>query len=146
MARDVQRDVHLDVSHAGFAGRMEVSTGPTGRRRWSDEEKGGIVAESLAPGARVADVARLRGTTRWQIYHWRKLAREGLLALPGPTDAEPAFAAVVVEAPPKARPARKADDAAVVEIVVGQVVIRAPREADEAHLARAIRAARLAAP
>jgi transposase len=124
---------------------MEVSSGPTGRRRWSDEEKGGIVAESLAPGARVADVARVRGTTRWQIYHWRKLAREGLLALPAAPEAEPAFAAMVVEAPPKARPARKADDAAIVEIVVGDAVIRAPQEADEAQIARAIRAARLSA-
>ncbi|HET9738049.1 MAG TPA: hypothetical protein VFP78_08000, partial [Solirubrobacteraceae bacterium] len=91
---------------------------------------------------RVADIARLHGTTRWQVYHWRKLARRGLLALPAPAGAAaaPAFAAVVVEEPPRT----EAADAAVLEIVVGEVVIRAPRAADEAQLARAIRAARTA--
>jgi transposase len=142
VGRDDQRDVHLDVPKQGFAGRIEVLTGTTGRRRWPDEVKGRIVAESYAPGGRVADIARLHGTTRWQVYHWRKLARKGLLALPAPAGvaAAPAFAAVVVEEPPRT----EAADAAVLEIVVGEVVIRAPRAADEAQLARAIRAARTA--
>lgn len=142
MVRDDQRDVHLDVPKQGFAGRIEVLTGTTGRRRWPDEVKARIVAESYAPGRRVADIARLHGTTRWQVYHWRKLARRGLLALPAPAGAAaaPAFAAVVVEEPPRT----EAADAAVLEIVVGEVVIRAPRAADEAQLARAIRAARTA--
>jgi transposase len=141
VGRDDQRDVHLDVPKEGFAGRIEVLTGATGRRRWPDEVKARIVAESYAPGGRVADIARLHGTTRWQFYHWRKLARKGLLALPAPADAAaaPAFAAVVVEEPPRTGAA----DAAVLEIVVGEVVIRAPRAADEAQLARAIRAARM---
>jgi transposase len=30
--------------------RLEVITGALGRRRWSDEAKARIVAESLAPG------------------------------------------------------------------------------------------------
>lgn len=142
MVRDDQRDVHLDVPKQGFAGRIEVLTGTTGRRRWPDEVKARIVAESYAPGGRVADIARLHGTTRWQVYHWRKLARRGLLALPAPAGAAaaPAFATVVVEEPPRTGAA----DAAVLEIVVGEVVIRAPRAADEAQLARAIRAARTA--
>lgn len=141
MVRDDQRDVHLDVPKQGFAGRIEVLTGTTGRRRWPDEVKARIVAESYAPGGRVADIARLHGTTRWQVYHWRKLARKGVLALPAPADAPAAsaFAAVVVEEPPRT----EAADAAVLEIVVGEVVIRAPRAADEAQLARAIRAARM---
>jgi transposase len=125
----------LDVPKQGFAGRIEVLTGTTGRRRWPDEVKARIVAESYAPGGRVADIARRHGTTRWQVYHWRKLARKGVLALPAP-----AFAAVVVEEPPRPEAAA----AAVLEIVVGEVVIRAPRAADEAQLARAIRAARTA--
>jgi transposase len=147
VGRDDQRDVHWDVPKEGFAGRIEVLTGATGRRRWPDEVKARIVAESYAPGGRVADVARLHGTTRWQVYHWRKLARKGLLALPAPAGAAaapaapaaPAFAAVVVEEPPRTGAAA----AAVLEIVVGEVVIRAPRAADEAQLARAIRAARM---
>ena len=148
MARDVRRDARLDAPYEGFAGRMEVSSGPTGRRRWPEEVKARIIAESYAPGARVAEVARAHGTTRGQIYDWRRLARDGLLALPAPLGLGPAFAAVVVEEPsaPAARPARKPCGAAVVEIVVGDVVIRAPRGAEEEELARAIRAARMAGP
>lgn len=148
MSRDVRRDVHLDVPYEGFAGRMEVSSGPTGRRRWPDEVKARIVAESYAPGARVAEVARVHATTRGQVYDWRRLAREGLLVLPAPVGSEPAFAAVIVERPPPApaaRSARRASGTAVIEIVVGDVVIWAPRGADEAQLMHAIRAARLAA-
>jgi transposase len=33
-------------------------TGPGGRRRWPAEEKARILAETLEPGARVADVGR----------------------------------------------------------------------------------------
>jgi transposase len=39
-------------------GRVEVLTGPGRRRRWSADEKARIVAETLAPGARVSEVAR----------------------------------------------------------------------------------------
>ena len=99
MARDVRRDAHSDAPYEGFAGRMEVSSGPTGRRRWPGEVKARIIAESYAPGGRVAEVARAHGTTRGQIYDWRRLARDGLLALPAPVGPGPAFAAVVVEEP-----------------------------------------------
>ena len=126
---------------------MAVSSGLTGRRRRPEEAKARIIAESYAPGARVAEVARAHGTTRGQIYDWRRLAREGLLALPAPMGPGFAFAAVVVEEPPPvARAARKPCGAAVVEIVVGCVVIRAPRGVEEEPLARAIRAARAGAP
>jgi transposase len=38
--------------------RVEVITGPERRRRWSAEQKRAIVAESLAPEAVVAEIAR----------------------------------------------------------------------------------------
>ena len=127
---------------------MEVSSGLTGRLRRPEEAKARIIAESHAPGARVAEVAQRHGTTRGRIHDWRRLAREGLLALPAPMGPGFAFAAVVVEEPPAPPPgsARKPCGAAVVEIVVGCVVIRAPRGAEEERLARAIRAARMAVP
>ena len=59
------------------------------------------------PGVSVADVARRHGTTRWQVYDWRKKRRTGQLVLPESVAASPMFAALVVEgaaadAPPAA--------------------------------------------
>ena len=140
MGRDGQRDVHLDAPRDGYAGRMEIIAGATGRRRWPDDVKSRIVASSFLPGARIADLARAHGTTRWQIYTWRRLARKGLLALPAAVAETPAFAAVVMADTPSAGKA-----VTVVEIVMGDMIIRAPQGADEAHLARVIRAVRSAA-
>jgi transposase len=146
MARGVQEDVRLDVPPAGFAGRLEVLAGPSGRAKRSVALKARIVAESFAPGITVAEVARRHGTTRWQVYHWRKLAKRGLLGeVSGVLEAPPAFAAVVVEEAP-APPPVASGPAGLIELVVGDVVIRAPRDAEVEHLARTIRAARLAAP
>ena len=73
----------VEAGSAGFGGRLEVLDGPSGRRRWPDELKGRIVAESFAPGARVCDVAWRYRVTGQQLTTWRRAAREGLLALPG---------------------------------------------------------------
>ena len=51
------------TARRGYAGRMEVIEGRTGRRLRSEAERGRIAAESLAPGARVVDVARRHGVT-----------------------------------------------------------------------------------
>lgn len=140
MERDVKRDVHLDVPTNGFADRLEVIEGPTGRRQRTQAEKARIVAESLMPGVRVSEVARKYGATRWQIYDWRKrLRREGQLALPERADGASAFAAVVIEDTPERKGA-----AACIEIVVGDVVIRAEPGVDDGHLSRIIRIARAA--
>ena len=140
MERDGQRDVDLDVASNGYAGRIEVIAGATGRRRWVDDVKSRIVAASLLPGARIADLARAHGTTRWQIYTWRRLARKGHLVLPATVAETPAFAAVLMADTPAAEKA-----VTVFEIVVRGMIIRAPQSAGEAHLARAIRAVRSAA-
>jgi len=139
MGRDGKMGVHLDVPTNGFAGRLEVIEGPTGRRQRTQAEKARIVAESLMPGIRVADVARKYGATRWQVYDWRRrLRQQERLALPESAGAAPAFAAVVVEDAPR----RQAT--ACIEIVVGDVVIRAEPGVDDAHLSRIIRIVRAA--
>jgi transposase len=51
--------------------RIEVIMGVERRRRWSEEDKARIVAESLEPGVVVADVARRYGIHRNQLYGWR---------------------------------------------------------------------------
>lgn len=137
MGRGGKMGVHLDIPVNGFAGRLEVIEGPTGRRKRTRAEKARIVAESLMPGARVADVARKYGATRWQVYDWRRRLRpQERLALAEST--APAFAAVVVEDAPR----RSA--ASCIEIVVGDVIIRVEPGVDDAHLSRIIRIARAA--
>ena len=56
--------------------------GAVGRRCWSDEIKGRIVAESFAPGAVVSDVARRHGLSPQHLSAWRCATRAGLLTLP----------------------------------------------------------------
>jgi len=83
---------------------MEVLDGPTGRRRWLDDVKARIVAESVEPGARVCDVAAKYGLIARHLSQWRGLARRGKLVLPYadggpvfvPLTVEPAFAPVSV--------------------------------------------------
>ena len=50
------------------------------RRRRSRQERRRIVEESLKPGVSVARLARTHQVNANQIFHWRKLYREGLLA------------------------------------------------------------------
>jgi len=78
--------------------------------------------------------------TLWQVYDWRKRLRDGRLALPESVTSTPAFAALVVEEAPQSVPERGAS----IEIVLGEVVIRAGPDAEEAHLARVLRAVRAA--
>ena len=52
-----QIEHRMEVPSRGGVSRIEVLDGPTGRRRWPDEVKARMVAESLVPGARVCDVA-----------------------------------------------------------------------------------------
>jgi len=135
--------VHLDGSMGVGVSRLEVIDGPSGRRLRTKVERARIAAESLMPGVQVADVARKHGTTRWQVYDWRKKLRTGQLVVPESVAALPMFAELVVEgAAADASVARATSD---LEIVVGDVVIRAGAGADEGQLTRAIRAARAAA-
>lgn len=143
MERDGKIGVHLDGSRSVGVSRLEVIEGPSGRRRRTKAERARIATESMIQGVRVADVARKHGTTRWQIYDWRKQIRKGNLVLPENLAALPMFAALVVDdSAVNAATARPASD---LEIVVGDIVIRAGADANEGQLTRAIRAARAAA-
>lgn len=141
-------DGYVDGSREGYAGRLEVIEGRTGRRFRRPEDRARIAAESLAPGVKVADVARRHGVTRWQVYDWRRKLVAGDLAVPERVVAEPAFAALVVEAPvPVARGKRKAKKttaAGRIELVVSGIKVRVGADVGEAQLTRVIRAVRAA--
>lgn len=134
--------VHLDGSTGSGFSCLDVIEGPSGRRQRTKAERARIAAESMLPGVIVADVARRYGTTRWQVYDWRKKLRSGALVVPESMAALPVFAELVVDdtLPIAASPSVRSD----VETVVGDVVIRAGCSADERQLTRAIRAARAA--
>jgi transposase len=63
-------------------GRIDIRTGVGRRRRWSDEAKGLVVAESYERGAVVSEVARRHDIAPQHLFAWRKAARAGRLVLP----------------------------------------------------------------
>jgi transposase len=114
--------------------RLEVITRALGRRRWSAEAKARIVAESLAPGAVISEVARRHDLRPQQLFAWRHQARQGRLALPA---AELSFVPVVgaTDAPPA-----DTSVAPVIEVALGGAIVRVPPEVDGKLLAKVLRA------
>ncbi|MCP3472126.1 transposase [Bradyrhizobium sp. CCGUVB1N3] len=99
------------------------------RRRWSDEFKAQVVTEALEPGASVSAIAHRIGIHPSQLFAWRRDARAEQLYRSRHSGCEGAVASV-------------AD--AVIEIAIGEIVVRAGMDVDEAHLQRVIRAVRSA--
>lgn len=116
----------LDTNEFTKSVRGEVRSGVVRRRRWSDEEKGRIVAEAVAPGAVIAVVARRHELTPQHLSNWIKAAKKGRLCLPG--DGEIAFVPVVAAGVTDGRSAAAAGKP--VEVVIGSVVVRVPPGAD----------------
>ena len=54
------------------------------RRHRSKQERRAVVEETLQPGASVAVIARRHGVNANQVFHWRKLYREGQLDMTSP--------------------------------------------------------------
>ena len=145
--------VSNDDAKAGFR-RIEVLTGPGRGRRWSDEEKARIVAETLRAGATVTEVARRWAICPQQVWGWRRQAREGHLALleDGPV---PPFVPIVTVAPlaetDEARAAcvgqaaQRMRPAPCIEVRLAGAVMRVPVETDGALLTEVLRAIRASA-
>src|SRR5688572_25052651 len=68
------------------------------RRRWSEEDKRRLVAETLAAGGTVHGVARRYGVNTSQLFTWRKQLRTGADRSARPA-AVPGFAAVMIASP-----------------------------------------------
>lgn len=118
-------------------GFVELLAAPAAKRRWSDEAKGRIVAETLVPGVTVNEVARLHGVKANHLSSWRTLARKGKLVVPEVAGAE--FAAPVAAAQSFAAP----EATASIDLIIGPVTVRldaATPAARVAELAMALRA------
>ena len=124
-------------------GRVEIRTGVGRKRRWPDEEKGRIVAEAVAPGAVVSEVARRHDMSPQHLFGWIKAAKEGKFALPA--DDAPSFVPVVVE-PARASKTSCRERTAVIEIVIGVIKVRVRNGADVRTVEAVLRAARRASP
>ena len=68
---------------------MEIITGVERRRRWRDEDKLRVLAETEQPGARTSEVARRHDISRGLLWYWRRQLRQGRLVVPGAP--EPVF-------------------------------------------------------
>jgi transposase len=105
--------------------RIEVYAG-AGRKRWPDDLKAQIVAESLEPGVIVTDIARRHGCRPQQVHDWRRRARLGQLVLPASAD-RLSFVPLVSElAPPAAAEPSGSQEAAIVtvELLGARVEVR----------------------
>lgn len=117
--------------------RMEVITSDVGRRIWSPEEKARILAEAAVPGAVVSEVAQRHGLRPQQVFCWRREARaashsqvEGMVFAPVVLDAAPSSATPIPKEPP------------VIEVQIGDAVVRVPAGMDGATVKAVLRAVR----
>ncbi|MBU4532011.1 MAG: transposase [Hoeflea sp.] len=143
----------------GFVGRCEVVEPRRGNRRWPNELKARIVAESLQPGARVVDVAGRHDLAAHQLSDWRRQARQGFLTLPaelmttvphfddGPVD--PAFVPLAITTEPKTAsdalptPEVAGTASGIVTAEIGSdLVVRVPCEMSVDRVAALVRAMR----
>ncbi len=135
--------------------RIELLTGPSRRRRWSDTEKARIVAEALVPRAVVSAIARRWQVCPQQVFGWRRAARAGDVALPTGLDG-PAFVPIVsaaprplvaetVPPPPAMTAPPVAPSAPAVEVTLAGAVVRVASGTDGGLLTAVLRAVRASA-
>jgi len=147
-----RNDDTKEVSATARPQRIEVITGVERRRKWSAQEKAAIVAESLAEGAVVSEVARRHGLNPQQLFGWRARLRNAVQGSAPSSDATPAFVPAIVEdePPSPAAPALPAVvtigaavlDPAPIEIALGGVIVRVRGEADPRALTTVLKALR----
>jgi transposase len=116
--------------------RVEVITGVGRRRRWTDEDKVRIVAESLDPATTSSAVARRYGLHVSQLFVWRQqLQRRALTA---ETSDAPGFVPVLMaeDSPVPAEAAGR------MEIALGPAVVRVGADVDAAALRRVLEVVR----
>ena len=127
--------------------RVEIINGIGGRRRWSVDDKAGIVEETLVAGAVVSEIARRHGLSPQQLFGWRRAARRS--AGDGVDAGRPRFVPAVVEPPPPApigkqrkprRVGRGGGATGIIEMEIGGVTVRVGRGAEAKTVAAVIHA------
>ncbi len=116
-----QNEHRMEVRGSKGVSRIEILDGPTGRRRWPDDLKARIVAESFQPGARVCDVAAKYGLIARHLSGWRGQARKGELVVP--VDVAPTFVPLVIEPLADAAAATASADTGVIRVEICGAVL-----------------------
>ena len=111
--------------------RLEVSP-QRPRRRWSAEAKARLVEETLQAGANVSAIARQAGMSPSQLFGWRRKAIRSGAVEPRADADRLGFVEV------------RAASTSMVEICLGDIVIRTGTDVDFDHLLKVIRVVRQA--
>ncbi len=115
-----------------------VLSGPERRRRWTRAEKAGIVEESLAAEASVAEVARRHDVHPNLLHAWRRQASMGMLVRGHDTGMVSAagFSPVVVASDvPRATRSDAGAGGAMIEVVLRNGrLLRVPEDAAPARV------------
>ena len=105
---------------------VDAVRGRSGQRRWPDELKARIVAETLVGGATVKGVAERYDMVPSHLSDWRRMAREGKLVLPNLDGVS--FVPVAIEEPIRSLPDLSEVEAqielGVIDVLKGDVTIR----------------------
>src|SRR5688500_9494605 len=123
-------------TNGGGFRRAEVITGVGRRRRWSDEEKARIVAESLDPATTASAVDPRHRLRASQLFAWRRQLERS--ASPAAPRCGPAFVRVLM-AEDHPTPA---EVKARMEIAFGPAVVRVGADVDAAALRRVLEVVR----
>lgn len=134
-------DVTDDAKGGGYR-RIEVLTGPGRRRKWSDDEKARIVAETLQPGAVVTEVARRWQVCPQQVFGWR---RERRLGTSGGSVAALDFVPIVSAVPALDPSPPPPSSMPPIEVTLSGAVLRIPLGSDADFLTTVLRAIRASA-
>ena len=116
--------------------RVEVITGVGRRRRWSDEDKARIVAESLDPTTTSSAVARRYGLHASQLFAWRQQLQRSAAATAVLGEQEFVPVLLAEDGPAPAEPAGR------MEIALGPVIVRVGADVDAAALRRVLEVVR----
>lgn len=113
----------------------------SGHRRWPDEVKARVVADTLEPGPTVNAVADRYGVQPNQLSAWRRLAKQGKLVLPAMLAKELFFAPLVICDPPPAAPSCNSSSADErIRIVLGEVRLELAANMPAVQLAKIVHA------
>tara|TARA_B100001971_G_scaffold190056_1_gene192507 strand:- start:477 stop:872 length:396 start_codon:yes stop_codon:yes gene_type:complete len=120
---------HTTDSKIAAFHEVTVIEGSARRRSWSAEEKARIVSESLDPAVSVSAVAQKHGLNPNQLYGWRRQFRQEAARRYADVGDGGCFDG---GAPTSACAAR-------IEVVVGKMMVRVPRDVETAALRRVLR-------